>query len=107
MAHTAICDACDVVIEHRTEVEANDWVFAHVREVHNTILDEADVIEAINYAMGVIQQLNDLQREIVTALGEPKMSFEPPANIDEGLQQKVHDILLARERYQGAGRGAS
>ena len=45
MAHTGICDACDVVIEHRTEVEANDWVFAHVREVHNTILDEADVMD--------------------------------------------------------------
>ena len=45
MAHTAICDACDVVMEHRTEVEANDWVFAHVREVHYTILDEADVID--------------------------------------------------------------
>ena len=45
MAHTAICDACDVLMEHRTEAEANDWVFAHVREVHNTILDEADVID--------------------------------------------------------------
>jgi hypothetical protein len=32
-------------MEHPTEVEANDWVFAHVREVHNTILDEADVID--------------------------------------------------------------
>lgn len=45
MAHTAICDACDVVMEHRTEVEAKDWVFAHAREAHNTSLDEADVIE--------------------------------------------------------------
>ena len=45
MAHTAICDACDVVIEHGTELEANGWVFAHAREVHKTILDEADVIE--------------------------------------------------------------
>lgn len=45
MAHTAICDACDVVMEYRTEVEANDWVFAHAREVHKTILDEADVID--------------------------------------------------------------
>jgi hypothetical protein len=32
-------------MEHRTEGEANDWVFAHAREVHNTILDEADVID--------------------------------------------------------------
>ncbi len=45
MVHTAICDACDVVMEHPTEIEANGWVFAHAREVHNTILDEADVID--------------------------------------------------------------
>ena len=45
MAHTAICDACDLVTEHGTELEANDWVFAHVSEVHHTILDEADVID--------------------------------------------------------------
>lgn len=45
MVHTAICDACDVVMEHGSEQEANDWVFAHVRKVHDTILDEADVID--------------------------------------------------------------
>lgn len=32
-------------MEHPSEAEANDWVFVHVREVHNTILDEADVID--------------------------------------------------------------
>ncbi len=61
-------------------------------------VDEADVIEAIGYAMGVIQQLNDLQREIVAALGQPKMEFEPGTGIDEGLQQQVRDILMAREQ---------
>jgi hypothetical protein len=45
VTHTAICDACDVVVEHRTEVEANDWVFAHTSEIHNAILDEADVMD--------------------------------------------------------------
>ncbi len=45
MPHTSICDACEVVMEHPTEVEANDWVFVHAREVHNTILVEADVID--------------------------------------------------------------
>ncbi len=45
MAHTAICDACDVVSEHPTEVEANAWVFVHAREVHNTVLEEADVMD--------------------------------------------------------------
>lgn len=48
VAHTAICDACDVVMQHPTEAEANDWVFAHVREVHDTTLDEADVIDLAN-----------------------------------------------------------
>jgi hypothetical protein len=32
-------------MEHESEGEANDWVFAHVREVHDTVLDEADVID--------------------------------------------------------------
>jgi hypothetical protein len=32
-------------MQHGTETEANDWVFAHVRKVHNTIFDEADVID--------------------------------------------------------------
>ena len=45
MAHTAICDACDVVMEHRTEAEANEWVFAHARAAHDTVLDEADVLD--------------------------------------------------------------
>jgi hypothetical protein len=48
VAHTAICDACDVVMQHPTELEANDWVFAHVRDVHDTTLDEADVIDLAN-----------------------------------------------------------
>jgi hypothetical protein len=32
-------------MEHTTELEADEWVFAHVRAVHNTIFDEADVID--------------------------------------------------------------
>jgi hypothetical protein len=32
-------------MEHMTEVEANDWVFAHAREVHYSILDEADIMD--------------------------------------------------------------
>jgi hypothetical protein len=45
VAHTAICDACDVVMEYRTEVEAIDWVFAHTQEIHNAIIDEVDVMD--------------------------------------------------------------
>jgi len=45
VAHTSICDACDVVMEHPTEVEANAWVFAHALEVHDTVLDDADVMD--------------------------------------------------------------
>lgn len=43
--HTSLCDGCDVVMKHRTETETNDWVFGHAREVHNTILGEADVMD--------------------------------------------------------------
>jgi hypothetical protein len=32
-------------MEHMTEVEANDGVFAHARELHNSILDEADIMD--------------------------------------------------------------
>ena len=53
---------------------------------------EADVIEAIEYASGVIAQLNDLQREIVEALGEPKMEFEAAA-ADEALLARVSAAL--------------
>ena len=35
-------------MEYGTEVEADDWVFAHAREVHDTALDEADVIDLAN-----------------------------------------------------------
>lgn len=45
VAHTAICDVCDVVVEHGTEVEANGWAFVHAREVHGTVLEEVDVID--------------------------------------------------------------
>lgn len=45
MAHTSICDVCDVLMEHPTEGDANEWVFAHVRDVHETVIEEADVID--------------------------------------------------------------
>jgi hypothetical protein len=45
VAHTGICDACDVVTEHQMEADAKDCVFAHAREAHNTVLEEADIID--------------------------------------------------------------
>jgi len=61
-------------------------------------VDEADVIEAINFGMEVVQQLNELQREIVAELGVEKLTFEPPAGIDPELQQRVHDVLMGRQQ---------
>jgi polyribonucleotide nucleotidyltransferase len=59
---------------------------------------EATILEAIAYANGIIQQLNGLQREIVAALGEPKLEFEPPVGVEVLLQQHVTDFLASREQ---------
>ena len=52
-------------------------------------LPEADVIAAIGYAQGIITQLNELQQEIVEALGVEKTPFELPQS---------NDALIARVR---------
>ena len=57
---------------------------------------EAEVIEAIEYARGVIAQLNALQREIFAALGQEKMAFERPVR-DEALVARVREALDGRE----------
>jgi polyribonucleotide nucleotidyltransferase len=58
---------------------------------------EATVLEAIAYANGIIQQLNGLQREIVEALGEPKLEFEPNAGVEADLQERISGLLASRE----------
>jgi polyribonucleotide nucleotidyltransferase len=58
---------------------------------------EAVVLEGIAYARAVIEQLNGLQREIVEALGEPKLQFEPPVPVEVLLQQQVTEFLGSRE----------
>ena len=58
---------------------------------------EADVIEAIEYARGVIAVLNELQGEIHAALAQPKLEFEAPAP-DEALLSKVRDALSGDEQ---------
>ena len=50
---------------------------------------EAEVIEAVEYAQGVIAQLNALQREVIDAVGKEKTPYEPAAR-DEELQARVH-----------------
>ncbi|MFA7296747.1 MAG: polyribonucleotide nucleotidyltransferase [Dehalococcoidia bacterium] len=59
---------------------------------------EADVLEAINFANGVIQQLNALQREITSALGVEKLTYEAPVGVDAALQAKVSALLATREQ---------
>ena len=57
---------------------------------------EAEVIEAIEYAQGVIAKLNALQREISEALGQEKAEFEPPAP-DTELEERVAEALVGRD----------
>jgi polyribonucleotide nucleotidyltransferase len=58
---------------------------------------ESAILDAIEYANGVIQQLNGLQKEIVAALGVEKLTYEPPTGVEPGLQAKVSALLATRE----------
>ena len=49
---------------------------------------EAEVIEAVRYAEGIIAQLNALQRQVIDAVGDEKTPYEPAAK-DEELQARV------------------
>ena len=49
---------------------------------------EAEVIEAVHYAEGIIAQLNALQREVIDAVGDEKTPYEPQTK-DEELQARV------------------
>ncbi|MEE8421492.1 MAG: polyribonucleotide nucleotidyltransferase, partial [Dehalococcoidia bacterium] len=53
---------------------------------------EADIIAAIEYAKGVLETLNDLQREVHEALGVEKMEFEPVAS-DPDVLAKIEAAL--------------
>jgi len=59
---------------------------------------EADILAAIEYARGVIAQLNDLQRELVSALGQPKMTWTAPRGNDEALVSAVGAALAGRDQ---------
>ncbi|HJM74976.1 MAG TPA: polyribonucleotide nucleotidyltransferase, partial [Dehalococcoidia bacterium] len=53
---------------------------------------EADVIQAIEYAKGVLETLNDLQREVHDALGVENMDFEPVTS-DTAVLAKIEAAL--------------
>ena len=59
---------------------------------------EEEVIEAIEYAEGVIAQVNALQREVIAALGQDKISFEPPAPTDPALVSMIESALEGRDQ---------
>ena len=59
---------------------------------------EADVLEALEYAQGVIAELNALQREVFAVINRPKLAFDPPAAPDAALAARVREILGAREQ---------
>ena len=59
---------------------------------------EAVVLEAIDYGMKVIQQLNALQKEIVAAINHPKLTFEAPVGVDPALQALVTAALAGRDQ---------
>jgi polyribonucleotide nucleotidyltransferase len=52
-------------------------------EAGATEVSEADILAAIEFARGVIAQLNDFQQEIVNAVGVPKLAFDPPADTSD------------------------
>ena len=53
---------------------------------------EAEVIEGVRYAEGIIAQLNALQREVIEAVGDEKTPYEPPEP-DVELQTRVRADL--------------
>ena len=57
---------------------------------------EAEVIEAVRHAEGVIASLNALQREVIDAVGVEKTPFEPAAR-DEELAARVAAALDGRD----------
>ena len=61
-------------------------------------VDEATLLEAMDYAMAVCQQLNTLQKEIVAALGDEKMTFEPLKGVDPALAAQVAGALQGRDQ---------
>ena len=59
-------------------------------------VSEADIIAAIEYGEGILAQLNELQQEVVEALGVEKMDYEP-FETNEELAARVATVLDGRD----------
>ncbi len=60
-------------------------------------VEEDDMIEAIDFGMEAVRELNALQAEIVEAIGESKLPFTPPS-ADEELAAAVRTALSGRDQ---------
>ncbi|RLT38034.1 MAG: polyribonucleotide nucleotidyltransferase [Chloroflexi bacterium] len=70
-------------------------------------MPEAELIEAIEYAEKICQQLNRLQREIIPEFQQPKMEWTKP-EVDHTLEDRISQHLSARgqemlDAVQGEG----
>ncbi len=76
-------------------------------EVGAKEVSEADLISAIEYGEKVCRELNALQREVVAALGKPKIEWVAPnADAELALRERVKKILAGREEeLMGALKG--
>jgi polyribonucleotide nucleotidyltransferase len=83
-----------------TDLEASDLDLIVAGTAQSVVMIEAgaievsetDVLAAIDFARGVIAQLNELQQEIASAVGLPKMPFEAPAENSE-LKARIASAL--------------
>ncbi|MDA0256940.1 MAG: polyribonucleotide nucleotidyltransferase, partial [Chloroflexi bacterium] len=58
---------------------------------------ESELIEAIDFGMAAVRELNALQAEVVAAIGKTKTPYEPPAK-DEELASKIREAMTGRDR---------
>ena len=59
-------------------------------------IPEAELIEAIEYAESICRELNALQREVIEALGVPKMAWEKSEE-DATLRAKIEAVLADQQ----------
>ena len=57
-------------------------------------MPEAELIEAIEYGEKICQQLNELQRQIIAEMAQPKMAWSKPEE-DHSLEDRIRAIARA------------
>ena len=70
-------------------------------------MPEAELIEAIEYGEKICQQLNDLQKQIIAEMAQPKMAWSKPEE-DHSLEDRIREHLKDRgqemlDAVQGEG----